>query len=710
MSSRALGTILGALVFACSACSSDPEASPAPPAPVTEPPANPCAEGFALDADGACVDVPSPASCPGGTRPRVGSSTCEPVGWQSACPAGTTRDATGFGCADVAPAAACTGATREAVGAASCVPVGDCTGAFPPAGAIVVDASLADAQLDATHVRTLAAGVAAASDGATIAIAAGTYDEAVTITKPVTVVGRCAASVEIRSPAGSVKPGIDVRTTGVTVRGVTLTGHVDGISVAKLAEATIEDVVIRGSRYAGLYVEGGRATIQRTKVEDTVPQADARGGFNLAVGVGAEATIVDSTLSGGVQGVLAGGADTKLTMTRVVVTRQAPNPASNVRPTGVVAVGGARVTVAQSIIRDLVADGAAAAEDDGVIDLTETIIRDVHISGSAARGYGVLATLGGHIVARSSMISAVENTAALNRDESSTLDLSSVAVVAPTPKGNPIGAGKSDGKGGGIAVSGKAKATLDGVVILGAWGVAAFVDAGGALDVKHSLIDATRGTSGADPSRATAVGFVVLNAARATVSDVTITRSSGAGLSLGKGSSLGGDHLLVRDVLEGSTDTAGAGIGVGPGSTLDLEASVVDGATTTGLFIKEGSGTLVRFARSSVHGTRMARTGFGHGVTVGVGARVVLSGTSLVDNPGIGLAVDGGRGLVDGVVIARNGVGIHAQNGSFLVEADDADADSLGDGEVRVASTTRFSSNATRVGSGIVPLPSPVLF
>jgi hypothetical protein len=563
--------------------------------------------------------------------------------------------------------------------------------------------------VDATHVKTLSAGVAAATDGATIAIAAGTYDDAVTITKHVTVVGRCAANVEIRSPAGSVKAGIDIRTTGVTVRGVTLTGHVDGISVASTGVATIEDVVVRGSRYAGLYVEGGRATIQRSKVEDTVPQADARGGFDLATGVGAEATIVDCTLSGGVQGVLA-GASAKLTMTRVVVTRQAPNPASNVRPTGVVAIGGAHVTVGQSVFRDLTVDAAAAAEDDGLLELDETIVRDVHISGSAARGYGVTATYGGHVSLKSSMFANIENTAGLTRDAGSTLALSSVAIVAPTPVGSPVGGAKSDGKGGGLAVTGKGKATLEDVVILGAWGVATFVDAGGILDLKRSLFDATRGTNGADPVKATAVGLVVLNAASATVSDVSVTRSTGAGVSLGKGSTLKGDRLLVRGVLEGPIDSSGAGLGVGPGSSIDLDASVVDGATTTGILVKEGSGTRLRFTRSSVHGTKLSRIGFGHGLTVGQDARVVLTGSSVVDNPGIGLAVDGGSVLVDGATLARNNVGVHAQNGAFLVQAEDTDADTLAAGEVRFTSTTRFSSNVTRIGSGIVPLPSPVLF
>ena len=91
MSPRARGTLLGALLLACSACGSDPSAA-VTPSPVPPLAANPCADGFVLDADGACVDMPAPASCPGGTRPRVGSITCEPVGWVAACPAGTTRD------------------------------------------------------------------------------------------------------------------------------------------------------------------------------------------------------------------------------------------------------------------------------------------------------------------------------------------------------------------------------------------------------------------------------------------------------------------------------------------------------------------------------------------------------------------------------------------------------------------------------------------
>lgn len=702
---------MSAFLAACSAESSDGAKATSPgdaPPAVAE---SPCADGFAVDADGACVETAAPATCPGGTRPRVGAASCEPVGWTSACPAGTSRDASGFGCSDPAPPAACTGATREAYGEASCVPVGDCSAAFPPAGAIVVDASLAEGQIDATHVRTIAEGVAAAGSGATVAVAAGVYEESVTLAKPVTLVGRCAANVELRSPAEGTKPGIDVRATGVTVRGLTLTGHLEGIAVQAAGAATIEGVVVRDARFAGLYVERGRAAVRASKVENTHPRADRRGGFDLAVGLNGDATVDDTTLTGGVQGVLGGGG--KLAMTRVVITRQAPDPASDARPVGIAALGGMNVTVSRSVIRDLVGDGAASAEDDATIELDETIVRGVRIDGSAARGYGVLATYGGHVIARSSSISAIEGVAVLARDEDSSLSLTDSVVIGPgvtalPPAVPPTGKLLSDGRGAGVSIKNKARATLEGVAVVGAWGFGVTADSASKMAVERSLVDAPRGLLGAAAARSIGYGLVV-NAATATVSDVSVTRCSGAGVSVGKGGKLTGDRLFVRDVIEGVVISAGAGLAVGAGGTVDLDASVIDKATATGVLITQGGDSHVRLLRSLVRGTRQTPEGFGHGVAVAIGARVVLEGTSVIDNPGIGVVADGGRALVDGTTVARNAVGIHAQSGSFLVELDDTDAESLAEGEVRVIPSTRFASNATRVGSGVVPLPSPIL-
>jgi hypothetical protein len=54
------------------------------------------------------------------------------------------------------------------------------------------------------------------------------------------------------------------------------------------------------------------------------------------------------------------------------------------------------------------------------------------------------------------------------------------------------------------------------------------------------------------------------------------------------------------------------------------------------------------------------------------------------------------------VVLSGNNVGVHVQDGATLVESDTASDDPLA---VAVSKDTQFVANATRVGSGTVPLP-----
>src|SRR5205085_374296 len=118
------------------------------------------------------------------------------------------RDASGWGCVDY-KSVGCDGATRESAASADCVPVGNCDAPFPPAGAIVVDDSFTDAQVDATHFKTISAAIDAATAGATVAIESGTYAEEIKIGKSLKLVGRCAEKVVITPGAfGATDPGI----------------------------------------------------------------------------------------------------------------------------------------------------------------------------------------------------------------------------------------------------------------------------------------------------------------------------------------------------------------------------------------------------------------------------------------------------------------------------------------------------------------------
>jgi hypothetical protein len=140
---------------------------------------------------------------------------------------------------------------------------------------------------------------------------------------------------------------------------------------------------------------------------------------------------------------------------------------------------------------------------------------------------------------------------------------------------------------------------------------------------------------------------------------------------------------------------------------VDLEASAIVDATTSGILATRGGDASIRLAQSSIHGTKAASQGFGHGVIVAAGAQVILEGTSVFDNAAIGVAAAGGRARLINSVIAKNPIGVHVQDGSFLVESEDV-TDPL-DNEVRVSRDTRFIGNQSKVGSGEIPLPSNIL-
>src|SRR5262249_12282480 len=151
------------------------------------------------------------------------------IGWTGACPTGFKAAASGWGCTAVVPPAACTRASMAVLGETSCVPIGDCARPFPPPNtSIVVDPR---AKPDATHARTIAAALESAAPGATVAIATGTYDESLVLRRDVTIVGRCARDVVIRSPAQGTGAGVDVMNAVVGISGVTLDGHLHGVAI-----------------------------------------------------------------------------------------------------------------------------------------------------------------------------------------------------------------------------------------------------------------------------------------------------------------------------------------------------------------------------------------------------------------------------------------------------------------------------------------------
>lgn len=260
-------------------------------------PADGCGDGFAPDGGGGCAPILPKGPCGDEALPVLGDARCASVG-----PHATSLPS--------APPSCKPGASAVP-GDAECHEVSPCgSGRFGDdprdAGTIHVDASAA-AGGDGSESRpfaTIRAAIDAAPPGSTIAVAEGSYVEALTIDKPLRLVGRCPRLVEIRSPSPSTEAVITIGATAsvATVASVAITGGLRGVSSlgsdVRLERAWIHDtagpsvlssrgaLAIRDSLFenaaeVGVEVLGGSAVIERLSVRDV--RADTRGQFGRAI-------------------------------------------------------------------------------------------------------------------------------------------------------------------------------------------------------------------------------------------------------------------------------------------------------------------------------------------------------------------------------------------------------------------------------------------
>lgn len=703
-----LSTSLAAAAL-CACGGDDPPAGSTHTTTVSTSSAPECAEGFSADARGACVEIVPAEPCPAGTRPAIGSATCVPVGIATACPDGLSADASGWGCTDTLPAGGCAGATREAVGSTSCVAIGDCAGAFPPAGALLVDDDFGPGDLDATHFATIGDALAAAAPGATVAVEAGTYAEDLSLDASVTLVGRCPAQVRIE-PVSGVDPGIVTtkKTADVTLRGLTVVGHYTGIAVYAGAHATIEDVVVEAPVAFGILVDASSAVVRRSKVAGAVISADGHGAWGIAAGGPSEVTVEDAMVEGGTDALLVGTEGATLTATRFVATGQAPQPP--IRAAGVYARGGS-IALDRCVLHDMTVDGAIEAElAPAKVEVKDTVVRDVHLGGALAHGHGAVAFDGAALSIATTTISRADSVGVVARAAGSSVEVVDSVVLGP-PSASAVPDAEltfaSDGAGMGVQVTDGASAALDGLAVQGAFGFGIFASSGAKLDAKRVLVDAMRAL---DPDRIPPLPFglgIEIDGAEATLEDVTVTRALLGAIAVGKAGRLAGSAVYVRDVTASEPIGIGAGISVGEGGVVELDRCAIVESATTGLLATRGPEASIHLTSSTLRSTRPAAEGFGHAVVALGEASVVLERCSILDSFAVGVAAAGGRVRLVSSVVAGNPVALHVQDGSFLVESD-ADG-ALDPDEVRVSHDCRFVENATRIGSGEIPLPEDVV-
>lgn len=744
--------LLASPVLALGACSDDASAPPAAQPDAAAPAADGgplgCADGFRALPDGVgCDPILPPADCAGSTRARIGDATCVAV-TEKTCPTGMTFDAARGVCHDVVPVAACAGATREALGQTTCAPVGDCAAAFPPAGfAVLVDPTLPDASLDATHVRTIGAALAGAPAGGTIAIAAGTYEESLAPTRPVKLVGRCPSSTRIVSPAGASAPGLHVSSVAVEARGLSLEGHKVGALVEAKGSLVLESVVLEKNREVGIVVgdAGSRATLTRSVVRGTLPDATGLFGWGAsAEGGGAlvveESAVVDSHE----KAIGVGGAGSSAKITRSFVARTQASAGGNAHAIDV-QEGGALELVESSVALNV---GQGVAVDlKSTAAVTRSIVRDTLENPSGNDGHGV-EVLGGSKVTLEDSVLLGNHEVALNTGGKGTVVEATRTHVVETSSSTKGGFGVAAGAQSGAHLTFK-----DGMVAR-AFYYGFFADGRGSLvEIERALVSDVRVIDKLGRC------LDVQSGATMSARDSTVQKCGTDGVVVdGQGgeATFSADHLLVQR-------TSSTGVFGRQGGKATLTASAVIEATEVGVYTSnttspEGRRCDFTLDRSVVRATRATKDGV-NGAGVVSGGTVHLVGTTLAGNHAFAAASAGegafmdltgsvlrdsvaepkddafGHGLVGldhatlrltdcdvignarvgaafqnvSVVIrrsriTRNQVGLHVQGDSRLAEVPGA-PDTAEPNEVAVTTDTRLDGNETKLGSGFVPLP-----
>jgi nitrous oxidase accessory protein NosD len=167
------------------------------------------------------------------------------------------------------------------------------------------------------------------------------------------------------------------------------------------------------------------------------------------------------------------------------------------------------------------------------------------------------------------------------------------------------------------------------------------------------------------------------------------------------------DHVLLSGTKPLPAGDMGLGVAIAFGAHAKIDSTVIINHHHTGIYVFEG-GTL-DFTKSAIRETalQLMRQPLGHGILATDSKRIVITASEIRKSAGIGVAFANTAAVISQSVIADNAVGIHVQDGSTLVQVDTAPGDPA-NLSVDVTADTKFENNATRVGSGTVPLPDPL--
>ncbi len=648
----------------------------------------PCAEGWrevVSEVDGAIVCDPWPEggqeSCDEDQAHFPGEPGCGPVG--SACPAGDWAE-------DLPD-------DREVLYVLAGAPPGGEGSRESPFGSI-------------------AAATAAASSGTVIALSKGTFDEAVTLRRRVTLWGACAAETRLTCSAPSEREAtVNVSGQDAAARNLTVSGDRPGVLVFGWSlSVTLTGVVIEGVRGFGVGAgSGARATLRDVVLRDLRPRSsDGQLGRGFQIESEARVELARGVIERSAElGAYVTGLGTELILSDAAIrdTARSPNPESG---SAVVATGGARVEVERGVVernhwRALVASGSGTE-----VCLSDTVVRDTAVEDDGVAGYGLFVVGGAEAEVLRGTFTRNRGGGIIAEGEGSTVSLADV-VVRDTERTDLADLGQRMGRGlwavagaevdlvrglfernheiGVGATSAGTVVRLTDVVVRdtrsrdidGNGGVGAAADYAASLEIERGVFERNRyaGLMASLPETALEARDVVVRGTRSSGADIRgcgVLAERGAqveldGAALEDNQSVGlyviqqdttltATDLVVRGTVSSDEGGYGRGIGVEAGARATIGRALVEGNREIGVLVGE-DGAWASFTDLVVRGTELDRDGLlGRGIEVVGQAEAVIVRALVAGNRECGISVgrEGASASLTDVVVrdtSANGFG-----------------------------------------------------
>lgn len=473
----------------------------------------------------------------------------------------------------------------------------------------------------ALPVNTIAAAMALVKTGGRIAVAAGVYDEAVTIVRGIELRGRCPSMVRVQGSTtadGFVMAVLVASVANVRIQGLEIGGPGIGIFATGAPGLTVDHVHILKATSAGVVASGGSTdlTISHSWIEGTLADAGTEDfGLGIDVQHGAKLTLSGSALVGNaINGIEVSYAGTELTASNDLIEGTLEHPLDHSSGEGIHVDLGAKATVSDTA---LVGNRHAAME---ARDAASSLAASHDLLEGTLTGGGNGAVASGLLVAAGAQASLEGNAVVANRDLGVLVDgVNTVATLTGDLIQGTLPTATTNLQGNGVIILRGAHATLTSVAVVANHGVGVGVTTPGSVGtIIGSLIE---GTLPQASDQEFGKGLEVSAGAEGHLLGSAIVANHQVGVHAGdEGSTLEATNDLLEGTLpEVSDERFGRGMEVDFGAAAMVDACVITGNRSTGLFVIDSKSkvpTDVHVTGSLIQNTlpRQSDGGFGVGI------------------------------------------------------------------------------------------------